>query len=359
MKRILLIIESLGPGGAERQMCGLVIMLTKAGFPCRLITYYENQFYEPLLRQNKVDYEYLPELLNKKTRILKVAKYIRRYNPDVVISYLPSTNISMCFAKFFFKAKLVVSERNNNICITKKDKVRFNLYRIADAIVTNSNSQEIFISKNFSFLCSKVHTIINFVDVNRFTPAREPVRNDTLRIVTVARYTQQKNVLTYLKAIRMVKEMGLNVHFDWYGDKKQNPSYWDEIEKNFKLLSIADYLTLHDSNHKIEEEYHKADIFCLPSLFEGYPNVVVEAMSCGLPILCSNVFENPFIVQNGKNGFVFDPNDVKDIVSAIKKMVSLSSEERQEMGKLNRQLCLERNTEEIFLKSYVELIESL
>lgn len=359
MKRILLIIESLGSGGAERQMCGLVILLTKAGFPCRLITYYKNQFYEPLLQQNGVDYQYLPELLNKKTRILKAAKYIRLYNPDVVISYLPSTNISMCFAKLFFKAKLVVSERNNNICITKKDKVRFNLYRIADAIVTNSNSQENFISKNFSFLCSKVHTIINFVDVNRFTPAREPVKNERLRIVTVARYTQQKNVLTYLKAIRMVKDMGLNVHFDWYGEKMQNSLYWAEIEKEFKQLSIADYLTLHEPNKKIEEEYHKADIFCLPSLYEGYPNVVVEAMSCGLPILCSDVYENSLIVKNGRNGFLFNPKDTKDIVSAIKKMVALTAEERQEMGKLNRQLCLERNTEEIFLKSYIKLIESL
>lgn len=359
MKRILLLIEHLGSGGAERQMCGLAIMLTKARYSCRLITYYDNQFYEPLLRQNGVDYEFVPGFLNKKTRIFKIAKYICKYNPDVVISFLPSTNISMCCAKLFFKAKLVVSERNNNICITNNDKFRFNLYRMADAIVTNSNSQKEFICKNFSFLSRKVHTIINFVDVNRFTPAREPVKNDTLRIVTVARYAQQKNVLIYLKAIRMVKDMGLNVHFDWYGDKMQNPSYWTEIEKEFKLLNIADYLTLHDPNPKIEYEYHKADIFCLPSLFEGYPNVVVEAMSCGLPILCSDVFENPFIVQNGKNGFMFDPNDVKDIVCAIKKMVSLSSEERQEMGKLNRQLCLERNTEEIFLKSYVELIESL
>ena len=51
MKRILLITEGLGSGGAERQICGLAAMLTKAGYPCRLITYVENQFYEPYLRQ--------------------------------------------------------------------------------------------------------------------------------------------------------------------------------------------------------------------------------------------------------------------------------------------------------------------
>ena len=230
---------------------------------------------------------------------------------------------------------------------------------MADAIVPNSNSQGKFICNNFPFLCKKVHPIINFVDVNRFTPSETAVRNETLRIVTVARYTQQKNVLTYLKAVRMVKDMGLNVHFDWYGDKKHNAAYFAEIEKEYQQLDIADYLTLHDPNQKIEEEYRKADIFCLPSLFEGYPNVVAEAMSCGLPILCSNVYENPYIVEEGVNGFLFDPKKPKAIADAIKKMVSLSYENRLEMGKRNRQLCLQRNTEEAFLKSYVELIEKL
>ena len=357
-KRILLITEGLGSGGAERQICGLAVMLTKAGFPCRLITYVENQFYEPYLRQNGVDYQFMPELWNKNTRVFKVAKYVRQYKPDVVISFLPSVNKTMCLAKLFFKAKLVVSERSNNTCITRGDKVRFNLYRMADAIVPNSNTQGKFICNNFPFLSKKVHPIINFVDVNRFVPAETPVHNDILRIVTVARYTQQKNVLTYLKAVRMVKDMGLNVHFDWYGSK-YNVAYYAEVEREYKQLGIADYLMLHDESKKIEEEYSKADIFCLPSLFEGYPNVVVEAMSCGLPILCSNVYENPYIVEEGVNGFLFDPNKVDDMVEAIKKMTALSVEERHEMGCRNRTLCLKRNTEEKFLKSYVELIDSL
>lgn len=359
MKRILLITEGLGSGGAERQICGLAAMLTKAGHPCRLITYVENQFYEPYLRQNGVDYEFVPELWNKNTRVLRVAKYVRGYKPDVVISYLPSVNQTMCLARLFFNAKLIVSERNNNTCITRKDKILFNLYRMADAIVPNSNSQGNFIRRNFSFLAGKVFPIINFVDVNRFTPSETPVHNNVLRIVTVARYTQQKNVLTYLKAVRMVKDMGLNVHFDWYGDKRHNAVYFAEIEKEYQNLDIADYMTLHSPNQKIEEEYRKADIFCLPSLFEGYPNVVAEAMSCELPILCSNVYENPYIVEEGVNGFLFDPKKPKAIADAIKKMVSLSYVNRKKMGKRNRQLCLKRNTEEVFLKSYLELIDKL
>ena len=359
MKKILLITEGLGSGGAERQITGLAVMLTKAGYPCRLITYVENQFYEPYLRENGVDYELVNELWNKKTRVFKAARYIKKYNPDVVISYLPSVNMAMCLAKPFYKAKLVVSERNNNTCVTRKDKLLFNLYRFADAIVPNSNSQGNFIKKNFAFLSEKVYPIINFVDVNRFSPSENKPCNDKIRIITVARYTQQKNVLAYLKAVKQVKEKGLNVHFDWYGSKTFNKAYFEQILSEYEKLDIADYLTLHDPCQTIEQEYRKSDVFLLPSLYEGYPNVVVEAMACGLPIVCSNTYENPYIVKEGTNGFLFHPERVEEMVTAIEKMVNLSNEERHQMGMSNRELCLKRNTEKVFVKAYIDLMEKI
>lgn len=359
MKKILLITENLGSGGAERQITGLAIMLTKAGYPCRLITYVENQFYEPYLRENGVDYELVKELWNKKTRVFKTIKYINNYKPDVVISYLPSVNMTMCLSKPFIKAKLIVSERNNNICVTFKDRILFNLYRFADAIVPNSKCQGLFISKHFPFLSEKIHPIINFVDVDRFSPAEDKPYNEKPRIITVARYTQQKNVLKYLKVIRKAKDLKLNVHFDWYGSKTFNKSYFKQVLKKYIELNISDYLTLHDTCHKIEEEYQKSDVFLLPSLFEGYPNVVIEAMSCGLPIICSNSYENPYIVEEGINGFLFNPKQVDDMVYAIERAVNLSSEERLQIGMRNRELCLKRNTIEVFVKAYIKLVEKI
>ena len=82
-------------------------------------------------------------------------------------------------------------------------------------------------------------------------------------------------------------------------------------------------------------------------------------MSCGLPIVCSNVYENPYIVAEGVNGFLFNPEDPADIARAIRLMTSLSIEEREQIGRRNRQLCLVRNTEEAFLQAYEQLIKNL
>lgn len=86
--------------------------------------------------------------------------------------------------------------------------------------------------------------------MKRFTPSETPSENNTLRIVTVARYAPQKNVLMYLKAVRIVKDMGLKVHFDWYGDKIHYAAYYAEIETEYQRLDVADYLTLHDPNQR-------------------------------------------------------------------------------------------------------------
>lgn len=358
MKRILLITENLGSGGAERQICGLAVMLTKVGYPCRLITYVESQFYEPYLRQNEVDYQFVPELWCWNTRVFRMAKYVQQYKADIVISFLPSVNISMCLAKLFCKAKLVVSERNNNTCITQRDRMTFNLYRMADAIVPNSNSQGEFIRKNFSFLSNKVYPIINFVDVNRFTPAGKLNNGNKLRLITVARYAPQKNVLAFLYVVRAIKNLNLNIRFDWFGSR-YNYDYYSQVEKVYMQLDISDYLTLHDQSKNIENEYRKSDFLILPSLYEGYPNVIVEAMSCGLPIICSNKYENPYIVKEDINGFLFDPENIKDMTSAICKAYSMDIEQRINMGQINRRYCLKNNTEEIFLKAYIKLFERI
>ena len=356
-KRILLIIEHLGSGGAERQICGLASLLTQRGYSCRLITYVENQFYEPFLIRNNVDYEFVPDLWDKKTRVYRLVKYLKSYRPDVVISYLPSVTMTTCLARIFYKCKLIVSERNNNTSVSLNDRLRFNLYRMADYVVPNSFSQGQFINKYFSFLQHKVRPIVNYVDINHFLPAKAKLRSSIPRIMTAARYTSQKNCLTYLEAVRMLKDQNVRVHFDWYGSKSYDPSYFKLVEAKALDLNIEDYISFHDSNRDILSEYQKSDAFCLPSLYEGYPNVLVEAMSCGLPILCGDVYDNPYIVEDIKNGFLFRPSDPKSIADAIVKLLALSDLDWGKMGELNRKQCTERNSSQQFVESYIKLIE--
>lgn len=355
--RILLITEGLGSGGAERQICGLASLFVKREIDCKLITYSKAKYFESFVREQGVDYEYHPELLPRTTRVFRLLKLLYKYRPTTVISYLPSVNITTCMARLFYRCNLIVSDRNVCMAVDWKVRIQYLLYRFARYIVPNSYSQGKFIESNFPALKNKVYPIINFVDSDRFSPMTSEKGNDKVRIVTVARYTHAKNTLKFIDAVRRAKELKLNVHFDWYGNKEYDVVYYAKVLEKYSSLDIADYMTLHAPCSHIELEYRKFDVLCLPSLWEGYPNVIVEAMASGLPIICSNLYENPYIVEDEVGGFLFNPEDPDDILRAIIRISELSSEDRREMGRCNRKMCLERNSAEAFVDAYISLLE--
>lgn len=354
-KRILLITENLGSGGAERQLCGLAVLLNDYGYRVKVVTYIENQFYEPYLRKHKVDYELLPKLANKYLRALRLMRFLRQYCPDVVISYLPSVNLAACIACLFYRTNLIVSERNTNQRLVMKDRLLFELYRLANYIVPNSYSQARFIVSHYPHYHDKIHTITNFVDSDHFVPRSETIKNAIPTIVTVARFTPQKNCLRYLEAIKIIKDRGYKAHIKWYGDTKCGDKYYQEVVDKIRDLEISDYVLLHDQSEDIVRVYQEADVFCLPSLYEGYPNVLCEAMSCGLPIICSNVCENPRIVKENMNGYLFDPLNVESMVDAMIKALTYLPKESYNIGLRNRKHVLIENSQEVFLRRYIEL----
>lgn len=356
-KRILLITENLGSGGAERQLCGLAVLLREKGYRVKVITYIKRQFYETYLYEQMIDYELIPKLANKYLRAFRLTQYLWKYRPDVLISYLPSVNMAACLARLFFKTNLIVSERNTNQVLTIKDRILFELYRQATYIVPNSYSQAKFIETHYPKYKNKIQTIINFVDIDYFVPPAGSIKNEVLNVVTVARFTSQKNFLRYIEAIKIVKNKGLKVHFEWYGDSRYEVKYYLEMVDKIKELEVSDYITIHEPSNNIIEVYQKADLLCLPSLYEGYPNVLCEAMSCGLPVICSNVCENPLLVRDNVNGYLFDPFSVESIADAINKMFSCSLEERKRMGRQNRKCVIAENSRDVFVKRYIKLFE--
>jgi hypothetical protein len=90
--KILCITENLGSGGAERQLCGLAIELKKKGYDVKVVTYLENQFYQPLLESSGVNYDFLPNLWSKWTRVWRMAKLVKREVIEDCFAYTYMSN---------------------------------------------------------------------------------------------------------------------------------------------------------------------------------------------------------------------------------------------------------------------------
>lgn len=357
MKRILCLIDALGPGGAERQMVGLASMLKSKGYGIKLVYFEPKHFFKRQLQDQGIVVNYVKYFDSKFRLLIDIREEIKEFSPDIVISYLQSSSIIACILKLSgLKYKLIVSERNTNINKSVRDVFRFNLFRLADYVVPNSYSQQIFINNHFSFLRYKTKVIVNYVDIDTFFPVKKCRGN---LIIVVATVWPSKNVIHFINSIRILKDSGFNFYVKWFGKVSDQSAYLRNCEFLIDELNLRDNIELLDKTQTIAEEYRKADYFCLPSLYEGTPNVICEAMASGLPVVCSDVCDNWRYVDAGVNGFLFDPNDPNDIALTLKRILSLSDIDYQSFCRESRRKSVACFSNDKFINAYLDLIEHL
>lgn len=357
MKKIILFTDSLGAGGAQRQLVGLAKLLNREKYDITVLTYQKIEFYLPLLQEDNIKYILLNGLNNPIKRIYSIIKYIHKENPDVLIAYQETPSLIACLAKIFCpKIKLIVSERNTTQIISRKDKTRFFLYRFADRIVPNSYSQDNFLKENYPIYSNKITTITNFVELEKYKFA-ERKRKDIPVIMVAASIFPPKNTLLFIEAVSILKNIGLRFFVKWYGYSNKNKKYYDECISKIEKYGISEYIELLPKTLDIKSCYENADYFCLPSLYEGTPNVICEAIASGLPVSCSNVCDNPRYVSNGENGYLFDPQSPKSIAEALRSILTLTDSEYKSYSQRSRQIAEDLLHESSFCKKYIELIE--
>ena len=357
MRRVLCLIESIGSGGAERQLTGLAVMLNQQGYEVEVWYYVKNEFYLHYLQENGVESCYFAEAENPKKRFSVLRKHIKAFKPDTVISYSASTSMITCLLKLLgAKFNLIVSERSTTQIIDRRENVKFFLYRWADHIVPNSYSQQAFIERYYPNLVNRIEAITNFVDTERFSPSASlALSSEVVNILCVGRIGPEKNILSFIEAITKVRNNGYKVVVNWFGQDLKD-TYSLECYKKIQNNNLTDTFIFHPPSPIIEEEYKKAEVFCLPSLYEGFPNVLCEAMSCGLPVLCSRVCDNPNIVSDGINGYLFNPLSVDDMATIINRYICLPQNTKIEMGQKSREIAVDMFSKKTFIEKYISVI---
>ena len=357
MKKILLFTDSLGAGGAQRQLVGLAIMLKENGYDVKVSTYYDIDFYKKQLDDAGVPNELIPGADNTKKRILVVRSYFKKESPDWVIAYQETPSLVACAAKLLgCNYKLIVSERNTTQHVGMNERVRFFLYHWADVIVPNSYAQEKWLIGHHSWMKPKLQTITNFVDTNKFVPV-EHMRRDIPEILVAATIWASKNTLGLIEAISIIKEKKIKCHFSWYGKSESNIDYYNQCEQWIDKLGVNDYIDLLPKTKEIHAKYQEADYFCLPSFYEGTPNVLCEAISCGLPVMVSDVCDNSMYAQPDINGVLFDPNNPKDMAVKIASLLGKNKYQYNTYRINSRKIAEEKLSQNVFIEKYLKLLE--
>ncbi len=173
------------------------------------------------------------------------------------------------------------------------------IFRESLAIVANSEGLKVLSEKADPFI---VKVIPNGVDTDFFVPALKTCQT---RFLFVGRFREQKNLFFLLKQIDAIAQK-IKQEFELHlvGDGPLEYA----LKKYADNLSMHDRIFWHGWCGKEETRQHYQQAYCIlnPSLYEGMPNVLLEAMACGLPVIASNVTGNDAVVRHGETGFLFD-----------------------------------------------------
>ncbi|MEA2111203.1 MAG: glycosyltransferase [Campylobacterota bacterium] len=322
-KSILFILPSPNGGGAERVVLNILQHLSREKFiPSLLLLSREG----PLADEIPDDVKVI-DLKTKHARyaIFKIIKAIHTLSPDIVFSAFGYLNLIIsCFIPLFKKEIHFIARESNTVSI-KNPQEKFprlfnwlyrRFYKNFELIIAQSEYMKNDLVVNYEIAKQKIHVIYNPVNVAKIraysqeTPTSYPIKN-RVNLLCVGRLNYQKGLDRLLHAMA---QLDSTFHLSILGDG----SLLQELKQLSHDLNITDRVSFLGYQSNPYSYMSQADLLILPSRFEGLPNVVLEANSCGLPVVAFNSPGGTAEIINDKiNGFLVQDGDIELLATTI------------------------------------------
>lgn len=357
--KILCFIDSLGSGGAQRQLVNLAISFSSKGHEVEILTYHKANFFAKEIEKANIRYTIIPPCSYIK-RLWRCRRYIRDGNFDAVLSFLETPSLISELATIPYHNWVNVSGERSaapRILKTFKGKILRYIHLLSDYIVANSSSNLAMIKKACPFLPQKKLAVIyNQYDINeKLSPekyTREENSDNKFHLLVAASHQRLKNLENLAIAIQLLpQEKRERIIVDWYG-RKEAECYNYSLEL-IKKLGVEKNFSFYDPTLEIYNKMANADAVGLFSLYEGLPNTVCEAMCLAKPVIATNVSDNSIIIED-KN-LISEPTNPKDISRSILYLINLTKEELSRIGTNNRKKAIELFSEDYITNQYLNL----
>jgi N-acetylgalactosamine-N,N'-diacetylbacillosaminyl-diphospho-undecaprenol 4-alpha-N-acetylgalactosaminyltransferase len=345
MSKVTFLINSFSSGGAEKVLSILSSELVKENYKVEIIFLEKNEFYH---LPKKVKKTYLSNFDGTQSGIIKLiqmpflayklSKYIKKNNITIVQSHIFRANYINVLAKLFgsnHKAQVVTTGRVSRYLEQGLlGKVNLflisSLYKRADLIISKAQGMENDMQKLFNFSNFK-EVINNPYDIKKIRELKDEevkdfnFRKDKLYLISVGRLIKLKRNNDLIEALNLLDKK-YEILFVGHGEEKDN------LEKLAKELNLERRVHFIGQVNNPYKYIAKCDFFINCSESEGFPNVLVEAMICGVPVISSDCVSGPREIlapdtdisfklekdfEVAENGLLFPVGDVKSLVKSI------------------------------------------
>jgi glycosyltransferase involved in cell wall biosynthesis len=350
---VLILTQTLSPGGAEKQALLLAKCLQKH-HKVTIVVYYENKIClksAEILKQNRISYIELKG--GHFHKVIRLYQIFTKKKIQIAFLYLLLPNLIGAVIGKLAGVKFTIGGIRSSKIDYKKMLVNKILHNYINykTIYNNYSGYKYLSSKGF--YSEKGIVIPNGFEILEDYMARG--KSDQVNILTVGRFHESKDFETSIKAICLLRnDFGSMLNYTIIGWGALEPEIRGWI--NYYGVNSITKIVINPPN--LNEYYIKSDLYLQTSIYEGLSNTIMEAMHFSLPIVATEVGDNRELVKPGINGFLCPPGNAELISISIAKLIC-DADLRNEFG-LNSYNCLrDKYSIESFTDRYINFIEKL
>ncbi len=343
--KILHVIPNLRKGGAERLALNIVMELqSTSNIEVQLITFQTENEYSFL--SNSIDWKVIPARIvpslsgKSLIQVQELQEYIDVFRPDVIHSHLFETEMVLAHISLPVKTKRVVHFHDNmrqfrnlsfKTFIYKSFLTEFFEKRIVSknypkntTAIAISNNTEVYCKRNLPKNISII-LLHNAIDLAVFEKKEQTFSSNELTLI--GSLVENKGQLLAIHTIKELKDRGVILKLNLLGEGVKRGM----LEKTVKELGLEKEVVFHGNIDSPELFLHRSFCYLLTSKSEAFGLTIIEAMACGLPVVCTDGKGNRDLIKEGENGFMVWERDPKLLADKI-LLLFKNEDLRKEMG---------------------------
>jgi len=358
-------------GGAQRQLVELARNLSSSGFDPTVVVYYDLPQLKGDLdaagvrnllipKRGKIDFGFL----------VRFTRFLRHERPDIVHAFLNTPSFWARFAGWFASVPAVITSERNIDIVHSGSRMLLErcLHPLSARVIVNADAIRHILVTRLGVPERKVIVIHNGVDTGKFESAT-PERVARLRsqlgltdghfVLTLpGRLARQKNHACLVKAIALLPVVPEQLRILFVGNELDLPLKADLVSR-IASLGLDRHFVFAARQEDMAAIYAASDAVVLPSLWEGFPNVLLEAMAARRPVIASDIADNRRLVDDRRNGYLFPADDERALANAIAALIALPPDERAALGEAGRALVESRYSMAQMVSRTVEVYRRL
>lgn len=303
--------------------------------------------------------------LTEMQTIHQLYKAYREIKPDVILHYTIKPNLYGSIAAGILGIPCINNVSGlGTVFLSNSLATQFarQLYRVAfrscgKVFFQNPDDQQLFF--RLKLVKPEISEVIpgSGVDTNRFQP-KEEAKEQPFTFLVISRLLIDKGIGEYIEAIKILKNRRVNARFQLLG--AADPGHRRGIPAESLQSWIKNGLVEYEgTTDHVLPFIQQAHCIVLPSYREGTPRTLLEAASCGKPLVTTNVPGCNTVVKDLENGFLCRVKDPADLAEKMEWMYSMNEERRAEMGRNSRQIAVKKFDEKLVIERYIMAIQEI